>query len=309
MEKASRIYVAGHKGLVGSSLVRTLQAKGYTNIVTTTRKEVDLTNPGLVDSWFNAYKPEYVFDCAAKVGGIYANATFPAEFIYDNLQIQNNLIDSAHRHNAKKFMFLGSVCIYPKYAETPVKEKTLLTGELEPTNQWYAVAKIAGIKMCQAYRKQYGKDFVSVMPCNLYGVNDNFHPTNSHVIPALIRKFVDAKTNKAEYVECWGTGMARREFLYVDDMTDALEFLMNNYSDMEIINIGCGYDVTIAELVVMIAKLVDFKGKIMWDRTKPDGTPKRMLDTTKLFNLGWKPKISLEEGLTRSIEWFKVNVK
>lgn len=309
MEKTSKIYVAGHTGLVGSSLIRTLQAKGYTNIITATRKEVDLTISGLVDAWFNTYNPEYVFDCAAKVGGIYANSTFPAEFIYDNLQIQNNLIDSAHRHNVKKFMFLGSVCIYPKYAETPVKEESLLTGELEPTNQWYAVAKIAGIKMCQAYRKQYGKDFVSVMPCNLYGVNDNFHPTNSHVIPALIRKFVEAKRNNAEYVYCWGTGIARREFLYVDDMTDALEFLMNNYSDMEIINIGCGYDVTIAELVVMIAKLVDFKGKIIWDTTKPDGTPKRMLDTTKLFNLGWKPKISLEEGLTRSIEWFKVNVK
>jgi GDP-L-fucose synthase len=308
MEKTSKIYVAGHTGLVGSSLVRTLQSKGYTNIVTATRLEVPLTNPILVHRWFNENNPEYVFDCAAKVGGIYANATFPAEFIYENLQIQNNLIDSAYKHNVKKFMFLGSVCIYPKYAETPVKEESLLTGELEPTNQWYAVAKIAGIKMCQAYRKQYGRDFVSVMPCNLYGVNDNFHPTNSHVIPALIRKFVEAKVNNVEYVDCWGTGMARREFLYVDDMTDALEFLMNNYSDMEIINVGCGYDITIAELVVMIATLVDYKGKIIWDSTKPDGTPKRMLDTTKLFKLGWSPKFSLEEGLQRSIQWFQNNV-
>lgn len=308
MEKTSRIYIAGHKGLVGSSLIRILQSKGYTNIFTATRKEVDLTNPILVNRWFDENKPEYVFDCAAKVGGIYANVTFPAEFIYDNLQIQNNLIDSAHRHNAKKFMFLGSVCIYPKYAETPVKEESLLTGELEPTNQWYAIAKIAGIKMCQAYRKQYGKDFVSVMPCNLYGVNDNFHPTNSHVIPALIRKFVEAKRTNAPYVECWGTGVARREFLYVDDMTDALEFLMNNYSNMEIINIGCGYDVTIADLVVMISTLVDYKGKIIWDSTKPDGTPKRMLDTTKLFDLGWTPRISLEEGLKKSIQWFENNI-
>lgn len=309
MEKTSKIYVAGHKGLVGSSLIRTLQTKGYTNIITATRLEVDLTNPILVNRWFDDNKPEYVFDCAAKVGGIYANSTFPAEFIYDNLQIQNNLIDSAHRYNVKKFMFLGSVCIYPKYAETPVKEETLLTGELEPTNQWYAVAKIAGIKMCQAYRKQYGRDFISVMPCNLYGINDNFHPTNSHVIPALIRKFVNAKINAADHVNCWGTGMARREFLYIDDMTDALEFLMNNYSDNEIINIGGGCDVTIEELVVMISKLVDFKGTIIWDSSKPDGTPKRMLDTTKLFNLGWRPKTSLEEGLTKSINWFKMNTK
>lgn len=309
MEKTNKIYVAGHTGLVGSSLVRTLQAKGYTNILTTTRKEVDLTNPKLVDTWFTANKPDCVFDCAARVGGIYANSTFPAEFIYDNLQIQNNLIDSAHRYDVKKFMFLGSVCIYPKYAEVPVKEESLLTGELEPTNQWYAIAKIAGIKMCQAYRKQYGKDFISVMPCNLYGINDNFHPKNSHVIPALIRKFVEAKRDHAEYVDCWGTGLARREFMYVDDMSDALEFLMNNYSNTDIINIGCGCDITIRELVELISNLVNFKGKILWDATKPDGTPKRMLDTTKLFNLGWKPKISLEEGLTRSIEWFNVNVK
>ena len=312
MDKTSRIFVAGHKGLVGSSLVRTLESNGYTNVVTADRSGYDLTNETEVRAFFQdqiwkGTPVEYVFNAAAKVGGIHANATYPAEFIYNNLQIQNNIIDACKEYDVKKLCFLGSVCIYPKFAPVPVKEEYLLTGELEPTNQWYAIAKIAGIKMCQAYRKQYGCDFISVMPCNLYGVNDNFHPTNSHVIPAIIRRFVEATETDAPSVTCWGTGTAQREFIYVDDMTDALVFLMNNYSDENIINIGYGMDFTIRELVETIAALVQYKGEILWDTSKPDGTPKRMLDYTKLFNLGWKPKISLEEGLTKSIEWFKLH--
>lgn len=312
MNKNSRIFVAGHKGLVGSSLVRTLEERGYTNVITADRNGYDLTDEISVRQFFQdqtlAGTPvEYVFDAAAKVGGIHANATYPAEFIYNNLQIQNNIIDACHKYKVKKLCFLGSVCIYPKYAEVPVKEESLLTGELEPTNQWYAIAKIAGIKMCQAYRKQYGCDFISVMPCNLYGVNDNFHPTNSHVIPALIRRFVEAKEVNAPSVTCWGTGNARREFMYVDDMTDALIFLMDKYSDENIINIGYGSDFNIKELVETIASLVQYKGDIVWDTTKPDGTPKRMLDSAKLFGMGWRPKVSLEEGLTKSIDWFRMH--
>lgn len=307
MEKNSKILVTGHKGLVGSSIVRVLESQGYENVLTADRVRFDLKNIDDVESVFMKYEPEYVFNAAAKVGGIHANNTSPAEFINDNLQIQTNVINACRNYQIKKLCFLGSVCIYPKYASVPVKEEYLLTGELEPTNQWYAVAKIAGIKLCQAFRKQYGSDFISVMPCNLYGVNDNFHPFNSHVIPALIRKFVEAMERGEKTVMCWGTGTARREFMYVDDMADACIFLMNNYSDESIINIGFGKDYTIKELTEMIAEIVGFNGQIVWDTSKPDGTPKRLMESSRLFNLGWRPKISLRDGLTKSVAWFKYN--
>ena len=309
MDKSSRIYVAGHTGLVGSALVRHLRANGYTNIITATRSEVDLTNANSVHEYLCVNRPEYVFDAAARVGGIHANDKYSAEFIYQNLAIQTNIIHNCWRHGVKKLMFLGSVCIYPKFAPVPVKEEYLLTGELESSNQWYATAKIAGIKMCQAYRKQYGSDFVSVMPCNLFGEGDNFHLENSHVIPALLRKFLEAKAANAPSVTCWGTGAARREFLYVDDMADACEFLMNNYSDGQIINIGFGEDYTIKELVELVAEVTEYKGEIVWDTSKPDGTPKRILDTTRLFGLGWKPKISLREGLIKTLNWYSLQEK
>lgn len=305
MNKDSKIYIAGHNGLVGSSLMRDLLSKGYTRVIGVSRDYLDLTNSDQVNDFFDKHKPEYVFDAAAKVGGIHANNTYPAEFIYNNLQIQNNLINACHAYKVKKLMFLGSVCIYPLHAQVPVKEEYLLTGPLELSNQWYAIAKIAGIKMCQAYRKQYGSDFISVMPTNQYGVNDNFHLENSHVIPALIRKFVEATNNNSPTVTCWGTGTARREFMYVDDTADALEFLMNNYSDSNIINIGCNTDYTIKETSELIKDIVGYKGELVWDTSKPDGTPKRMMDSSKLFNLGWRPKISLEEGLKKTIEWYR----
>ena len=309
MNKNSKIYVAGSTGLVGSAITKKLGGECYTDILGSLHKDLNLTSALSVNEWFYNHKPEYVFLAAAQVGGIHANNTYPAEFIYNNLAIQTNVIEQCRNSNVKKLMFLGSVCIYPKYAEIPVKESSLLSGELEPSNQWYAVAKIAGIKMCQAYRRQYGCDFISVMPCNLYGVGDNFHPENSHVIPALIRKFVDAKNKNLPDVTCWGTGTARREFMYVDDMADACIFLMNSYSEEEIINIGCGVDYTIKELVDMIVELTEYNGKIIWDTTKPDGTPKRMLDSSRLFELGWQPKVSLREGLTKTIEWYKENYK
>lgn len=304
MKTDSRIYIAGHTGLVGSAIHRKLVHYGYKNILTATHFHTDLTNQKETDAFFNNHKPEYVFLAAAKVGGIHANNVYPADFIYNNLAIQTNVIEACRKYRVNKLVFLGSVCIYPKFAEVPVKEESLLTGELEPTNQWYATAKIAGIKMCQAYRKQYRSDFVSVMPCNLYGVGDNFHPENSHVIPALIRRFVEAKEKNLPKVVCWGTGNARREFMYVDDMADACMFVMNNYSHEQIINLGCGIDYTIRELTMMIAEIVGYTGEIVWDTTKPDGTPKRMLDSTKLFDLGWKPTVDLREGLTKTIEWF-----
>lgn len=306
MKKNSKIYVAGHTGLVGSSIVRNLTENGYDDIVGASHKELDLTDKAQVNEFFERNRPVHVINAAAKVGGIHANDKYPAEFIYQNLSIQTNLIDACYKYDVAKFMFLGSVCIYPKFAPVPVKEESLLTGELEPTNQWYATAKIAGIKMCQAYRKQYERDFISVMPCNLYGVGDNFHPENSHVIPALIRRFLEAKDNNAPTVTCWGTGAARREFLYVDDMADACVFLMDNYSDSQIINIGFGADYTIKELVEMISAIIGYDGEIVWDSSKPDGTPKRILDSSKLFTLGWSPKVSLRAGLTKTIEWYKV---
>lgn len=307
MEKTSKIAVIGANGMVGRAIVRNLTINGYENIFSLTRKYADLTNANEVNHLLSFVRPEYVFLAAAKVGGIHANNIMPADFIYNNLAIQTNVIEACRNYETKKLCFLGSVCIYPKFAEVPVKEDSLLTGELEPTNQWYATAKIAGIKMCQAYRRQHGCDFISVMPCNLYGEHDNFHPTFSHVIPALIRKFVDAAKKDLPSVNVWGTGSARREFLHVDDMADACVFLMNNYSDEKIINIGCNEDYTIAELVCLIGELSGFKGTIQWDRSKPDGTPKRMLDSSRLFNMGWKPQVDLKSGLTRAINWYKLH--
>ena len=304
MNKTDKIFVAGHKGLVGSAICRKLLSEGYTNILTVDKSVVDLKDKDSVKLWFKENKPDYVFLAAAKVGGIHANNTYPAEFITDNLMIQNNVIDSCHEYSTKKLMLLGSVCIYPKYAPTPVKEQYLLSGELEPTNEWYAVAKIAGIKQCQAYKKQYGDNFISVMPCNLYGINDNFHPTNSHVLPALIRKFHEAKLNKSPNVTCWGTGSPRREFLNADDLSDACVFLMNEYNSEEIINIGYGEDFTIKEISDIVRDVVGYNGEIVWDTSKPDGTPKRLLDTTKLFNMNWRPKINLTVGLKQTYSWY-----
>jgi len=304
MQINDRIFVAGHKGLVGNALVKNLKSKGFKKIITKDRTELDLSHSERVDDFFALNDIDYVFDAAAKVGGIHANNTYPAEFIYDNLTIQNNIINSSYEYGIKKLMFLGSVCIYPKFAPEPVKEESLLSSQLEPTNEPYAIAKIAGIKMCQAYRKQYGCNFVSVMPCNLYGENDNFHPQNSHVIPALIRRFHEAKVNNLPTVTCWGTGSARREFMDADDLADALIFLMEYYDSGEIINIGYGEDYTIKEVTETIQEIVGYNGQILWDITKPDGTPRRMLDSSKLKSLGWKPKITLKEGLIKSYKWF-----
>jgi GDP-L-fucose synthase len=309
MNKTDKIFVAGHNGLVGSAIVRKLISEGYTNVLTVDKQTLDLKNQFNVKTWFEQNRPDYVFLAAAKVGGIHANNTYPAEFITDNLLIQNNVISAAHEYKVKKLMFLGSVCIYPKYAPVPVKEEYLLSGELEPTNEWYAIAKISGIKQCQAYRKQYGDNFISVMPCNLYGIRDNFHPTNSHVLPALIRRFHEAKVNNLNEVVCWGDGSARREFLNSDDIADACVFLMNIYDSSEIINIGCGEDYTIKEIIKIIKEVTDYKGEIVWDTTKPNGTPKRLLDSTKLFNMGWRPKVGLSTGLKDAYNWFKENVK
>ena len=307
MNLTSKILVCGRYGMVGSAIERNLISKGYTNIIGLNHSTLDLTNQSDTYKYFDAERPSVVFVASAKVGGIHANNVMPAEFIYNNLAIQTNVIEACKRYDTKKLCFLGSVCIYPKYAEVPVKEESLLTGELEPTNQWYAVAKIAGIKMCQAYRKQYGCDFISVMPCNLFGIKDNFHPTYSHVVPALIRRFVEATDKNAPTVTVWGTGNARREFLYVDDMADACVFLMEKYSDERIINIGYNKDYTIRELVENIAETVGYTGEIVWDTTKPDGTPKRILDSTRLFDMGWTPKVSLKEGLTKSVNWYKLH--
>lgn len=308
MNKNSKIYVAGHRGLVGSAIVRLLEKENYTNIVYRTHKELDLTNQQDVEKFFKIENPEYVFLAAAKVGGIHANNTYPAQFIYENIQIQTNVIHNAYLNKVKKLMFLGSVCIYPKFAEVPVKEESLLTGMLEPTNDAYAVAKISGIKMCQSYRKQYGCDFVSTMPCNLYGINDNFHPTNSHVLPALIRRFHEAKINNLNDVVCWGDGSARREFMNADDVASACLFLMEKYSSDEIINIGSGNDYTIKEIVELIKEIVNYKGNVVWDTTKPNGTPKRLLDNSKLSNLGWNPKIDLKTGLENAYNWYINNI-
>ncbi|WP_339171893.1 GDP-L-fucose synthase [Anoxybacillus sp. FSL W8-1294] len=308
MDKNAKIYVAGHRGLVGSAILRKLQADGYTNLVYKTSQELDLRDKNEVDKFFEEEKPEYVFLAAAKVGGIVANNEYPADFIRDNLMIQTNVIDAAYRNGVKKLLFLGSTCIYPKFAPQPLKEEYLLTGELEPTNEPYAIAKIAGIKMCQSYNRQYGTKYISVMPTNLYGPNDNFDLHTSHVLPALIRKFHEAKENNAPYVEVWGTGAPRREFLYSDDLADACVFLMNNYEGNEIVNVGVGEDISIKELAEKIKSIVGYQGEIKFDTTKPDGTPRKLVDVSKINALGWKASISLEEGLQKAYQWFLDNV-
>jgi GDP-L-fucose synthase len=310
MEKDARIYVAGHRGLAGSAIVRRLEKDGYKNLILKTHRELDLTDQRAVDDFFKENRPEYVFLAAAKVGGILANSTYPADFIYQNLAIEINVIHSAYKYGVKKLLFLGSSCIYPKLAPQPLKEEYLLSGYLEPTNQSYAIAKIAGIIMCNSYNAQYHTNFISVMPTNLYGPNDNFNLETSHVIPALIRKFVEAKERKSDKVVVWGTGNVRREFLHCDDFADACVFLMQRYnaSDVEpFVNIGSGVDITIRELAQLIAKIVDFRGEIVFDTTKPDGTPQKLLDLSRLHRLGWRHTISLEEGLRDTINWFKEN--
>ncbi|MEI8121818.1 MAG: GDP-L-fucose synthase [bacterium] len=300
MEKNSRIYVAGHSGLVGSAIIRNLQSKGYTNIQTQTHQELELTNQAAVEAYFEKTRPDFIFLAAAKVGGIYANKTYPAEFAYSNLQIQNNIVHSSYKFGASKLMFLGSSCIYPKFAPQPIREDALLSGHLEETNKAYALAKIAGIIMCQSYNRQYGTHFISVMPTNLYGPNDNYHARNSHVLPALIRRFHEAKESQASTVTIWGTGVALREFLYSDDLADACVFLMNNYDDSEIVNIGSGIEVSIKELAYLVRETVGYSGNIIFDTTKPDGTPRKLLDCAKLNKLGWTAPTSLQVGLKRA---------
>lgn len=307
MNKHARIYVAGHRGLVGSALVRCLQRQGYTRVLTRTREELDLTDQLAVARFFESERPEIVLDAAAKVGGIRANNIYPAEFIRDNLLIQTHLIDSAYLSGVRKFVFLGSSCIYPKLAPQPLKEDYLLTGPLEPTNQWYALAKIAGIKQCQAYRRQYGFDAISLMPTNLYGPGDNFSLENSHVLPALIRKFHEAKVAGAESVTVWGTGTPRREFLHVDDLADAVVFLMETYSDEEIVNVGVGEDLSIRELAELIRETVGFEGDLVFDPRQPDGTPRKLLDVSRLHSLGWSARIPLKQGLEETYGWFRVH--
>jgi GDP-L-fucose synthase len=299
----SRIFVAGHKGLVGSAICRRLQADGVEPLVAE-RSELDLLDQKRVDQWFREHKVHQVYVAAAKVGGIFANDTYPAEFIHDNLAIQTNLIHSAWQYGAEKLLFLGSSCIYPKHSPQPMAEDSLLTGPLEPTNEWYAIAKIAGIKMCQAYRKQYGFDAISVMPTNLYGPGDNFDLDNSHVLPALIRKFHEAKLAGEVSVTVWGTGSPRREFLHVNDLADACVFLMENYSSDEIVNVGWGRDISVSELAGLVRRVVGFDGEVVYDRSKPDGTPRKLLDTSRLTALGWTPSVSLEEGIAQTYEWY-----
>lgn len=298
MQPNSKIYIAGHRGMVGSAIMRRLQQDGHTNFVTRTSAELDLRNQQAVADFFATEQPEYVFLAAAKVGGIYANNTYRAEFIYDNIQIQNNIIHYAYLNGVKKLMFLGSSCIYPKLAPQPLKEEYLLTGELEPTNEPYAIAKIAGIKMCDAYRAQYGCNFVSVMPTNLYGPNDNYDPQNSHVLPALIRKFHEAKVNNQPNVTVWGSGAPLREFLHADDMAGACVYLMNNYDEPGLVNIGTGTDISIKDLALLIKQIVGFAGELVFDASKPDGTPRKLMDVSKLHARGWKHRFDLEAGIT-----------
>ncbi|SFG62925.1 GDP-L-fucose synthase [Pedobacter insulae] len=304
MEKNSKIFVAGHKGMVGSAIVRKLEKEGYTNIITRNSSILDLRNQQAVADFFALEKPEYVFLAAAKVGGIIANNTYRADFLYENLSIQNNVIHHAYVNGVTKLMFLGSSCIYPKLAPQPLKEEYLLTGLLEETNEPYAIAKIAGIKMCDAYRSQYGCNFISVMPTNLYGYNDNYHPQNSHVLPALIRKFDEAKKNGDATVTVWGSGSPKREFLFADDLAEACYFLMQTYNEPNLINIGTGEDLSIKELALLIKDIVGFKGELVFDTTKPDGTPRKLMDVSKLHQQGWKHKIELKEGLSLAYQDF-----
>lgn len=304
MERSACIYVAGHRGLAGSAIWRELQRQGCTHLVGRTRAELDLLDASAVGAFFAEVRPQYVFLAAAKVGGIQANHTYPASFLFENLTIQNNVIHAASQHGVRKLLFLGSSCIYPKFAPQPIREIDLLTGPLEPTNEWYAIAKIAGLKMCQAYRRQYGCDFICAMPTNLYGAEDNFDLISSHVIPALIHKFHDAKVAASPEVVCWGSGTPRREFLFSEDLGRACVFLMENYSEEQFINVGFGSDLSIRELAELIAQVTGFEGRIAWDTAKPDGTPRKLMDSSRLFALGWKPSIPLEEGLRRSYEGY-----
>jgi GDP-L-fucose synthase len=308
LNQDSRIYVAGHRGLVGAAVVRALQQLGYRNLLLRTHRELDLTDQTAVHEFFDRQRPTAVIMAAARVGGIHANSTRPALFIRDNLLIQDNVIDAAHRSGVAKFVFLGSSCIYPKLAPQPIKEEYLLTGPLEPTNEWYAVAKIAGVKMCQAYRREYGFNAISLMPTNLYGPGDNFDLQNSHVLPALIRRFHEAKLRGDETMSIWGTGTPRREFLHVDDLADAVIYLLKNYEDESIVNIGWGEDITIRELAETVMAASGYQGRLVFDPSKPDGTPRKLLDTTRLTALGWRPKISLKAGIESTYAWFREHV-
>jgi GDP-L-fucose synthase len=304
VDKNALIYVAGHRGMVGSAVVRALQAQGYTNIVTRTSSELNLTDQEATETFYKEIQPEYVVVAAAKVGGILANNTYRAQFLYENLQIQNNLIHFAWKYGVKKLLFLGSSCIYPKLAPQPLKEEYLLTGLLEPTNEPYAIAKIAGIKMCEAYRDQYGCNFISAMPTNLYGPNDNYHPENSHVLPAMIRKFHEAKMEGKSEVIIWGDGSPLREFLYADDLADALVYLLLNYNEKEFVNVGCGEDISIMDLALLVKKVTGFTGEIVCDTSKPNGTPRKLMDVSRLFATGWRPKVALEQGIALAYQDF-----
>lgn len=309
MQKDSKIYIAGHTGLVGSAIRRNLQNNGFDNLIYQSSKELDLTDYNQTLEYFQKEKPEYVFLSAAKVGGILANRDYPADFIYQNLRIQLNVIESSRQVGVKKLLFLGSSCIYPKLAPQPIKEEYLLDGKLEETNEPYAIAKIAGIKLCQAYNRQYGTKFISAMPTNLYGINDNFDLNTSHVLPAIIRKMHDAKINNIDTVTLWGTGNPRREFLFVDDLAEALVFLMHQYEDNDWINVGTGEDISIKELAQTIQEIVGYQGQIIWDTTKPDGTPRKLLDVSKINQLGWKAKTSLKDGIEQTYNWYLENLK
>ena len=307
MDKATKIYIAGHNGMVGSAIWRTLSAKGYTNLIGASSATVDLKNQQAVEDFFAAEKPEVVIDAAAKVGGILANNDFPYQFIMENMQIQNNLIDTALQSGVEKFIFLGSSCIYPKLAPQPLKEEFLLTDSLEPTNEWYAIAKITGVKACQAIRKQFDKDYVSLMPTNLYGTHDNFDLNSSHVLPAMIRKFHEAKINNNAPVKLWGSGKPMREFLFVDDMAKAVVFALENKLPEYLYNVGTGTDLTVEQLAAMIQKIIGHQGAIEWDSSKPDGTPRKLMDVSKMHELGWKHKVDLVEGITKTYQWFLAN--
>lgn len=304
MQLTEKIYIAGHKGLVGSAILRALQQNGFSNLIYKTSKELDLRNQAAVEDFFEKEKPKFVFLAAGKVGGIVANNTYRADFLYDNLLIVSNIVHAAYKNNVTKLLFLGSSCIYPKMAPQPIKEEYLLTGALENTNEPYAIAKIAGIKLCENFREQYGANYISVMPTNLYGINDNYHPENSHVLPALIRRFHEARVTGLKEVSIWGSGSPRREFLYADDLAEACIFLMNTYSEKEIVNIGCGEDISIKELAEIVKEVTAFKGELFFDTTKPDGTPRKLLDVTKIHNLGWHHKTALKEGLKKAYQDF-----